>query len=142
MRRPDGCASRVRMRSIYHGNVPTPIKVTKKLKKNAQFVVAQTVALSRTCLFRQSNSSVAASGNIDLEEDLKCPTELAGFSSTIKVKGFLQLIEGEFRSQTAVLKALALCDSACSHLWLTRSLADRLNLRGQSLIVTVKGINS
>ncbi len=88
------------------------------------------------------NNSAAAPGNLDLEGDLKCPAESAGFSSTIKVKGLLQLIEVEFLAQTAVVKALALCDSACSHSWMTRSLADRLNLRGQKLSVTVNGINS
>ncbi len=95
---------------------------------------------SKVC--RREPAVLLVPGNLDLEGDLKCPAESAGFSSTINMKGLLQLIEVEFLSQTAVVKALALCDSACSHSWTTRSLADRLNLRGQKLNVTVNGINS
>ena len=39
-------------------------------------------------------------------------------------------------------KALVLCDTTCSNSWVACSLADRLGLHGNTLKLTVKGINT
>ena len=40
------------------------------------------------------------------------------------------------------MKVLALCDSACSHSWISRSLAHKLRVKGSATKLTVHGINS
>ena len=62
--------------------------------------------------------------------------------SVTDVKGLLQITEVELTSPSSSAKILALCDSACSHSWISRSLADKLQVKGSATKLTVHGINS
>ena len=58
------------------------------------------------------------------------------------VKGLLQITEVELHSAGESKKVLALCDSACSHTWISASLASKLKVQGTPIKLTVHGINS
>ena len=58
------------------------------------------------------------------------------------VKGFLQITEVEVQTSEKSAKVLVLCDSACSHSWISSELADKLDVRGTPTKLTVHGINS
>ena len=57
-------------------------------------------------------------------------------------KCLLQIIEVELTSPSSSAKILALCDSACSHPWISRRLADKLQVKRSATKLTVHGINS
>ena len=58
------------------------------------------------------------------------------------VKGLLQITEVELHSAGESKKILALCDTACSHTWISASLASNLKVQGIPIKLTVHGINS
>ena len=58
------------------------------------------------------------------------------------VKGLLQITEVELQTSENSAKVLVLCDSACSHSWISSELADKLDVRGTPTKLTVHGINS
>ena len=58
------------------------------------------------------------------------------------VKGLLQITEVELESPSCSEKVLVLCDSACSHSWISKRLADKLQVKGSPTKLTVHGINS
>ena len=62
--------------------------------------------------------------------------------SVANSKGLLQITEVELHSTDITEKALVLCDSACSHSWISESLAKRLKVQGSPTNLTVHGINS
>ena len=66
----------------------------------------------------------------------------SGLPSVTDVKGLLQITEVELHSTAASEKVLALCDSACSHSWISARLANRLKVQGVPTKLTVHGINS
>ena len=64
-------------------------------------------------------------------------------SSVTNVKGLLQVTELQLVNSSGLdTKALVLCDTVCSNSWVAGSLADRLDLHGKALKLTVKGINT
>ena len=69
-------------------------------------------------------------------------SESSGMPSVTDVKGLLQITEVELTSPSSSAKILALCDSACSHSWISRRLADKLQVKGSATKLTVHGINS
>ena len=62
--------------------------------------------------------------------------------SVTDYKGLLQIVEVQLDSLSNSVEVLALCDSACSHSWVSRSLADKLRVKGSATKLTVHGINS
>ena len=68
--------------------------------------------------------------------------ESSGVCSVTDMKGLLQITEVEVHTATNSAKVLALCDSACSHSWISEKLATKLNLKGLPTKLTVHGINS
>ena len=68
--------------------------------------------------------------------------ESSGMPSVADVKGLLQVTEVELHSNGKSEKILALCDSACSHSWISANLATKLNVHGTPTKITVHGINS
>ena len=68
--------------------------------------------------------------------------ESSGVCSVTDMKGRLQITEVEVHTGTNITKALALCDSACSHSWISEKLATKLNLKGLPTKLTVHGKNS
>ena len=68
--------------------------------------------------------------------------ESSGVCSVSDVKGLLQITEVEVHTPTTSVKVLALCDSACSHSWISEDLATKLNVKGLPTKLTVHGINS
>ena len=50
----------------------------------------------------------------------------SGMTSVSDVKGLLQITEVELESPSCSKKVLVLCDSACSHSWISKRLADKL----------------
>ena len=74
------------------------------------------------------------------------PNSQTGESSVVcsvtDMKGLLQITEVEVHTGTNSAKVLALCDSACSHSWISEKLATKLNLKGLPTKLTVHGINS
>ena len=68
--------------------------------------------------------------------------ESSGVCSVSDVEGLLQITEVEVHTPTTSVKVLALCDSACSHSWISEDLATKLNVKGLPTKLTVHGINS
>ena len=62
--------------------------------------------------------------------------------SVSELKGLLQITEIELQSPSGSKKVLVLCDSACSHSWISKGLADKLQVKGSPTKITVHGINS
>ena len=56
--------------------------------------------------------------------------ESSGVCSVSDVKGRLQITEVEIHTPTTSVKVLALCDSTCSHSWISEDLATKLNVKG------------
>ena len=70
-------------------------------------------------------------------------TENASFSaSATGVKGLLQISRLSVSAQERSVNTLALCDSACSHSWISADLSKKLGLTGKPLRLTVSGINT
>ena len=69
--------------------------------------------------------------------------ESSGMPSVADVEGdLLQVTEVELHGNGKSEKVLALCDSACSHPWISANLATKLNVHGTPTKLTVHGINS
>ena len=68
--------------------------------------------------------------------------ESSGMPSVTGFKGLLQIAEVQLDSLSSSAKLLALCDSACSHSWISRNLAHKLRVEGSATKLTVHGINS
>ena len=80
------------------------------------------------------------SGCIGTSINSEKPEESSGMPSVTDVKGLLQVTEVELQSHGKSEKVLALCDSACSHSWISRNLAKKLNVNGKPTKLTVHGI--
>ena len=68
--------------------------------------------------------------------------ESSGMPSVSDVKGLLQITEVELEPLSGSKKVLVLGDSACSHSWISKRLADKLQVKGNPTKLTVHGINS
>ena len=68
--------------------------------------------------------------------------ESSGRPSVADVKGLLQVTEVELHANGKSEKVLALCDSACSHSWISANLTTKLNVHGTPTKLTVHGIKS
>ena len=66
----------------------------------------------------------------------------SGSPSVTGVKRLLQITEVEMHSNENCEKRLALCDSACSHSWISAKLARKLKVREVPTKLTVHGIKS
>ena len=62
--------------------------------------------------------------------------------SRFSVKGLLQIVELKLSSNTSNSNTPVLCDSACSHSWISAQLVEKHKLSGTKLNRTVNGINS
>ena len=82
------------------------------------------------------------SGCIDATTRSEKLEESSGMPSVTDVKGLLQVMEVEHQSHGKSEKVLALCDSACSHSWISANLAKKLNVNGKPTKFTVHGIKS
>ena len=69
-------------------------------------------------------------------------SESSGLPSVTDYKGLLQIVEVQLDSLSGSVKVLALCDSACSHFWISRNLAHKLRVKGSATKLTVHGIYS
>ena len=58
------------------------------------------------------------------------------------MQGLLQIVKVNLSSSNGSQTAWALCDSACTHSWMTRKLTQDLKLEGRPVCLTVNGINS
>ena len=52
------------------------------------------------------------------------------------------MLQLKISSHTDVTTALVMCDSCCTHSWVSAGLAQHLNLTGQKLDILVNGFNS
>ena len=68
-------------------------------------------------------------------------SESSGMLSVSDVKGLLQITEVELESPSCSEKVLVWCDSACSHSWISKRLANKLQVKGSPTKLTVYGIN-
>ena len=66
----------------------------------------------------------------------------SGLSFVTDVKGLLQITEVDVYSTECPEPVLVLCDSNCSHFWISETLAEKLKLQGPPTTLTVRGINS
>ena len=78
---------------------------------------------------------------IGLTNREKQAEESSGMPSVTDIKGLLQITEVELHSTDKSERALVLCDSACSHSWISSRLAKKLNAKGSPKKLTVHGIN-
>ena len=63
-------------------------------------------------------------------------------ASATGVKGLLQISRLSVSTKERSVNTLALCDSACSHSWISADLSKKLGLNGKPLRLTVSGINT
>ena len=68
--------------------------------------------------------------------------ESSSLCAVSDVKGLLQIAQVELQSPVNSVKTLVVCDTACSRSWISRRLADQLQLKGSPTKLTVHGINS
>ena len=67
----------------------------------------------------------------------------SGLTLITDVKGLLQVLEVDLEGHSQKrARALFLCDTACSHSWVSSELAKSLHLKGTSLNLTVNGMNT
>ena len=79
------------------------------------------------------------------EQNTKPPqntVESINFASVTDVKGLLQVFRVRIESDERTDYALVLCDSACTHSWLSTRLAEKLKLKETPVQMTVSCINS
>ena len=69
-------------------------------------------------------------------------SNVAGSPSYMKLTGLLPVLQLEISSHTDVTTALVMCDSCCTHSWVSAGLAHCLNLTVQKLVILVNGFNS
>ena len=81
-------------------------------------------------------SCSTATGNPKKNEVTSC------LPSVSDVKGLLQIAEVELQTSEKSERVLVLCDSACSHSWISSELASKLDVRGTPTKLTVHGINT
>ena len=87
-------------------------------------------------------STKAASTTVDDAKSME-RTSLSGLTSITDIKGLPQVLEVDLTSPSNVsTRAFVLCDTACSHSWISSELANRLQLKGEPFKLTVKGINT
>ena len=90
--------------------------------------------------------TIQSSGNTDQSKATtsKQPSnKTTTLSSVTDVKGLLQVTELQLVNSSSLdTKALVLCDTPCSNVWVAGSLADRLILHGKTLKLTLNGINT
>ena len=72
----------------------------------------------------------------------KVSAESSGVVSQTDGKSSLQILEDKLQSPTRTKNVLALCDSACSHSWLSWKVDAKLNVQGTATKLTVHGIFS
>ena len=89
---------------------------------------------------KPTNNQATASQSLNVTETKT--GESSGVCSVTDVKGLLQIVEVEVHTTNTSLRVLALCDSACSHSWVSENLATKLDLKGSPTKLTVHGINS
>ena len=58
------------------------------------------------------------------------------------VKGLLQIVKVEVAAPSKSSQVIALCDTGCTHSWITSRQVNELKLEGESTKLTVKGFNS
>ena len=127
----------------------------------------QSLLLSRSCVFPVCNRTILFENSQNLESaisliataitmrqqkensirislvwKLKKTVKGTCATSVLRVKGLLQIVELKLSSITSSSNTLVLCDSACSHSWISVSLAEKLKLSGEKLNILVSGINS
>ena len=90
----------------------------------------------------KSNSSFSAPASNENCSEAKAGSETSGFPSVIESKGLLQIVRVRLETDGKCEYTLALCDSACTHSWMSKKLAEKLNLKGTPVQVTVRGINT
>ena len=90
---------------------------------------------------RSNKMEPETSGCIGATTRSEKPEESSGMPSVTDVKGLLQVTEVELQSHGKSEKVLALCDSACSHSWISANLAKKVNVNGKPTKLTVHGIN-
>ena len=84
----------------------------------------------------ETTSCSTATGNPKKNEVTSC------LPSVSDVKGLLQIAEVELQTSEKSERILVLCDSACSHSWISSELASKLDVRGTPTKLTVHGINT
>ena len=88
------------------------------------------------------NSTKTSSNTVENAKSMGTASS-SGLTSITDVKGLLQVLEVDLLSPSDVrTRALVLCDTACSHSWISSELASRLQLKGTPLKLTVNGINT
>ena len=89
-----------------------------------------------------NKDKIETSGCIGTSMNNERSEESSLMSSVADVKGLLQVTEVELHSNGKSEKVMAICDSACSHSWISANLATKLNVHGTPTKLTVHGINS
>ena len=84
----------------------------------------------------ETTSCSTATGNPKKNEVTSC------LPSVSDVKGLLQIAEVELQTSEKSERVLVLCDSACSHSWISSELASKLDVRGTPTKLTAHGINT
>ena len=89
-----------------------------------------------------SHSSSVNTASSNRNEQQTSSSNVAGSPSYKKLTKLLPVLRLGIGSSTYVTTALVMCDSCCTHSWVSADLTQRLNLTGQKLDILVKGFNS
>ena len=84
----------------------------------------------------EPNRTTASMNSILIEHKIETTSMPAA------VKGLLQIVKVEVAAPNKSIQVMALCDTGCTHSWITSRLANELKLEGEPTKLTVKGFNS
>ena len=123
----------------------TTDSATVRILKN----ILKTVAIAAITLYCMAQNACSTANSALISVPMS-PTLFRNFKSRIihkflsrhQCKKTVANFEGEVNFSWRFRNPMALCDTACSHSWMTRNLADKLKVRGHPIKVTVNGINS
>ena len=89
----------------------------------------------------KDTKSSAASGNTNAKH-VSTNAAVGDIHSQESTKGLLPVASLTVSSDAAITNALALCDSASTHLWVSADFVKRLHLVGTPVNLTINGFNS
>ena len=89
-----------------------------------------------------SNSNSNSTAPPNRNKPQTSSSNVAGSLSYKKLTGLLPVLQLKISSHTDVTTALIMCDSCCTHSWVSAGLTQRLNLTVQKLDILVNDFNS
>ena len=132
--------------SICSGSAKVPVNVEKMVATatiTLYFTELKVFFTAKPSINYNINTSKSNAGTSWPSTSQQQPSKTTTLSSVTDVKVFLQVTEPKLSNTFGInTTALVLCDTACINSWVFDNLAARLGLKGTTLKLIVKGINT